>query len=391
MKIGIIGSGNAAIISAIMSIHTCRRFHLKDPRITVFYDPNIPIEIVGQGTTLDVSDAIYNILEVDERPSNPVGITGKVGFLYKNWVRDTDELLYKLGGSGMSYHYNPKLLREHFLKSNLAKFIERNVTPEEIESKFDLVFDCRGKSCNNWEEYEDLKSPVNCCLLGKNPNRDPSMIWTENIATPDGWCFRIPTLDGESYGYVFNKDITPIDDAKANFKEMFDLETLHVIEFKNYIRKKLYLSDKTVVNGNRYFFLEPLESTATPMYGRIATFAVEKLIQSSNTHSVGNESVEKMAYEFLEEVHEWILWHYYYGSNYKTKFWHNAQKLSLSHKYSTLFKSRVNFASKKTKQNSVNVCFPHGFAREFCFNDYFVWANANKKSPLNKWRFGEGL
>ena len=90
MKIGIIGSGNASIVSAIMSIHTCRHNHLDDPSITVFHDPNIPIEIVGQGTTLDVSDAIYNILNVDERPSNPVGITGKVGFLYRNWARDTD-------------------------------------------------------------------------------------------------------------------------------------------------------------------------------------------------------------------------------------------------------------------------------------------------------------
>lgn len=386
MKIGIIGSGNAAIISAIMSIHTCRYNHLEDPSITVFYDPNIPIEIVGQGTTLDVSDAIYNILEVDERPSNPVGITGKVGFLYRNWALDTKELLYKLGGSAMSYHYNPKLLREHFLKSNLATFIEKNVTPEEIEQDFDLVFDCRGKSCNNWEEYEDLKSPVNCCLLGKNSNRDASMIWTENIATPDGWCFRIPTLDGESYGYVFNKDITSIEDAKVNFKNIFGLDTLHVIEFKNYKRKKLYLSNKTVLNGNRYFFLEPLESTATPMYGKIATLAVERLIDNYRI-----DMVENLCDELLEEIHEWILWHYYYGSDYKTEFWYHAQKTSLSHKYSEMFKQRVDFARKRTKETSVNINFPEEIIREFAFTDYFVWANANKKSPLNKWRFGEGL
>jgi hypothetical protein len=386
MKIGIIGSGNAAIISAIMSIHSCRSFQIRDPKITVFYDPNIPTEIVGQGTTLNVSDAIHRILDVDERPSNPVGITGKVGFLYRNWARDTDELLYKLGGNGMSYHYNPKLLRDHFLKSNLATFIEKNVTPEEIQSKFDLVFDCRGKSCNNWEEYDYLKSPVNCCLLGRNTNRDPSMIWTENIATPDGWCFRIPTLDGESYGYVFNKDITSIEDAKSNFKKMFDLETFHVIEFKNYKRKKLYLNDKVVLNGNRYFFLEPLESTATPMYALIANFAVRRLILKRSI-----DFIEKTCHEFLEEVHEWILWHYYYGSDYKTKFWFEAQKTSLSHKYSDMFKKRINFTMKRNKRTSINVDFPEEIGREFAFNDYFIWANANKKSPFSKWGFGEGM
>lgn len=386
MNIGIIGSGNAAIISAIMSIYTCRSFHVEDPNITVFYDPTIPTEIVGQGTTLNVSDAIHRILEVDERPSNPVGITGKVGFLYRNWARDTDELLYKLGGSSMSYHYNPKLLREYFLKSNLATFIEKNVTPEEIESDFDLVFDCRGKSCNNWEEYDYLKSPVNCCLLGKTTHRDPSMIWTENIATPDGWCFKIPTLDGESYGYVFNKDITSIEDAKKNFKEMFDLETLHVIEFKNYKRKELYASRKTVLNGNRYFFLEPLESTATPLYAQIATFAIARLILKKPI-----KYTETVLNEYLEEVYEWILWHYYYGSDYKTKFWFEAQKISLSHKYSDMFKERVNFALKRNKKTSINANFSHDITREFAFNDYFVWANSNKKSPLTKWRFGEGM
>ena len=382
MKIGIIGSGNAAIISAIMAVYICRSDNLNDPEITVYHDPNIPIEIVGQGTTLDVSDAIYRILEVDERPSNPVGITGKVGFLYRNWARDTNELLYKLGGNGLSYHYNPKLLRDHFLKSNLATFIEKNVTPEEIEPDFDLVFDCRGKSCNNWEEYNYLKSPVNCCLLGKNNNRDASMIWTENIATEDGWCFRIPTLDGESYGYVFNKDITFIEDAKVNFKSMFGLDTLHVIDFKNYRRKKLYLSDKTVLNGNRYFFLEPLESTATPMYAQVATFAMKRLIDNTDINIV-----EKTCNEFLEEVHEWILWHYYYGSNYKTKFWYNAQKISLSHEYSEMFRYRVNFALKKNKKTSINAFFPNEISREFAFHDYFVWANANKKSPLSEGRF----
>ena len=386
MKIGIIGSGNAAIISAIISIHSCRYHKVEDPEITVYYDPNIPTEIVGQGTTLDVSDAIYNILNVDERPSNPVGITGKVGFLYRNWARDTDELLYKLGGSAMSYHYNPKLLREHFLKSNLATFIEKNTTPEEIESEFDLVFDCRGKSCNDWENYDYLKSPVNCCLLGRTTNRDASMIWTENIATLDGWCFRIPTLDGESYGYVFNRNITDIETAKENFKSMFGLETLHVIDFKNYKRKKLYASEKTILNGNRYFFLEPLESTATPLYARIANFGVERLIKKDCI-----EDVELICHEFLEEVHEWILWHYYYGSDYDTKFWREAQKLSLSHKYSNDFKARVNFAFKRNKKTSVNVDLPPSITREFQFNDYFVWADNNKKSPLSKWRFGEGM
>ena len=65
-KIAVIGSGNAGIISSLMSLNFLRYIaqdqdepRLKDIEVTVFHDPEIKREIVGQGTTLNVANALY--------------------------------------------------------------------------------------------------------------------------------------------------------------------------------------------------------------------------------------------------------------------------------------------------------------------------------------------
>ena len=378
MKIAVIGSGNSGIISTVMSIYNHRKNSVPDPNITVFHDPNIPTEIVGQGTTLEVSHAIHSVLKVDERLNNPVGITPKVGFFYKNWARRNKELLYKLGYNALAYHYDPKLLREHFLKSDLCSFIEKKCSPEDISNEFDLVFDCRGKSINDPKNYNKLLSPVNSCLLGKTHGQRGCEVWTENIATPDGWCFKIPLSTGYSYGYVFNNQITDIEEAKNNFKSMFDIDTLHHISFDNYLSKSLFYdeSKKIVLNGNRLFFLEPLESTATPMYGA-ATNTVMKIYYESGIFSVN--ALEDSLMSRLKEVHEWILWHYYYGSDYDTKFWRYAKDLSRSFEYSDKFLARVDYV-KNTYQDNVlynDYPFPEEITSEFAYCDYATWLSNN--------------
>lgn len=379
MKIAVIGSGNAGVISTIMSIYTHRYYNESDPEITVFHDPYTPTEIVGQGTTLDVSYAIHKILRVDEKFDNEVGITPKVGFLYRNWAKNNKELLYKLGNNSMSYHYDPKLLREHFLKSDLVTFVERNVTPEEIEPEFDLIFDCRGKTHNNWDDYDVLESPVNSCLLGRIEGNRAYEVWTENIATPDGWCFKIPLSNGHSYGYVYNSEITSIDEAKNNFKTLLGVDTKHEISFKNYLSKNLFYknSKKTILNGNRLFFLEPLESTATPMYG-VTTTSVMNMMYEPDPEFYVNKLMLK-----LKEVHEWILWHYYFGSHYDTKFWKYAKDLSRSYKYSDLFVERIKYVERTCDYDRYvdQLYFPEEISGEFAYTDYATWIfnNIDKK------------
>lgn len=379
-RFAVIGSGNAGAISAIMIkslLMTNMPNQDNEYEITVFHDPNTPREIVGQGTTLDVSYAIHKILNVDERIDNPVGITPKVGFFYKNWARKNNNLLYKLGENGMSYHYDPKLLREQFLKSNHFNFIEKNVSPEDISKDFDLIVDCRGKSCNNWEDYNILENPVNYCLIGRTHGSRAPEVYTENIATPDGWCFKIPLSDGHSYGYIFNDKITPIEEAEKNFKEMFKVDVKHKIPFKNYISKKLFHNyneqSMTILNGNRFFFLEPLESTATPMYGVTISRTIEDFYSGQTP-----KEIENTIFDLMNEVHEWIMWHYFYGSSYDTKFWNYAKEMSRSFHYSTKFIERIKFIKNYPPDKTFEYPqFPGELGGEFSEVDYAIWFHNN--------------
>lgn len=368
-KIAIIGSGNAGIISAIMIIFKYREHNLKDPRITVFHDSEIPTEIVGQGTTLNVSHAISKLI-CNEDLGNLAGITPKVGFYYRNWAKKNKNLLYKLGGNGLAYHYDPKRLRECFLKTNLTKFVEKNVSPEDIKDDFDIIIDCRGKSANNWEDYDEMVSPVNCALIGRTKEPRPPEVWTENIATPDGWTFKIPLEDGYSYGYVFNKDITDPEIAEKNFYEMFGVETLHKVPFKNYLTRKYFDNENnTLLNGNRIFFYEPLESTATPMYGNLIDDFFESALSGSNL------KVALYKYDIkVRQVHQWILWHYFYGSDYDTPFWKYAQELAQNYDYSSDFDECVEMVMECDWDHFVDhLEYPQDMVSEFSYTDYAIW------------------
>lgn len=370
-KIAVIGSGNAGIISALMIIFSYRYNGLSDPHITIFHDSKVPTEIVGQGTTINVSHAISRLIS-DEHLGNLAGITPKVGFLYKDWAKKNKNLLYKLGGNAMSYHYDPAKLRECFLKTNLTKLVEKSVTPEEIKNDFDFIIDCRGKTVNNWEEYEEMVSPVNCCLIARTFGPRPPEVWTENIATKDGWTFKIPLEDGYSYGYVFNENITNSEVAESNFYEMFGVETLHKVPFRNYLSKKYFDEEnKTLLNGNRLFFYDPLESSATPMYGTLITdfFFNALSLKKNKIHQTLDNYDTK-----VREVHQWILWHYSYGSHYNTEFWRYAQDLAENYNYSKSFRNLVDTVKMCDWERFIGQhTFPNTMIYEFDFNDYAFW------------------
>ena len=75
---------------------------------------------------------------------------------------------------------------------------------------------------DNYDNYEELVNPINACILAEPNWSTAKNPWSRHVATPDGWTFVIPnTTKTLSYGYVYNKDITPLETAKTNFSELF--------------------------------------------------------------------------------------------------------------------------------------------------------------------------
>jgi hypothetical protein len=319
-KIAIIGSGNAACATALQLYETGSDIIDK---ITIYYDPSIPIEIVGQGTTLHFVSTIHTVLGINwYTDNNLIKATLKTGILYENWGKKTEKMFHPFPLNTTAIHFVPHLLSKVVLECGLFDVVETNIIDPEKEIDADYIFDCRGKNNRDPELYETLINPLNHVILAKIPEPDLKLNYTRAVATPNGWTFVIPNQDSVSYGYLFNDKITNTKDASDNFSEMFDVIPHTDFHFENYIAKSVFQGERTILNGNRLSFLEPLEASSVGYYAWI----VEEFLDYIR-NGVDKELINKNIREEMYRVQNFILWHYQYGSKYNTPFWDYAKSL----------------------------------------------------------------
>jgi hypothetical protein len=330
MKITILGRGNAGCLTALHYAYYARK--RKDISIELLYDPNIPPEKVGQATLLEPPQLLWAALGINWY-DNPINATPKFGILYENWGKKNDKVFHPFSLHSAGLQYNPAKLQDTILKSKYFKVIKKSIDNyDEIDS--DYIFDCRGRHITNWEDYTMLDNPLNAVLLGEGKSKDCDINWTRAVATPDGWTFVIPnTTNTTSYGYLYNDKITPIKKAAANFKKLFKLaeqgiylnEKVDNFKFKNYVAKQPILDNRIILNGNRLFFLEPLESTAIASYLNWARSTWDWIIDKKITPEV----ITNQFHNYVNQIQNFIMWHYIYGSKYNTPFWKAAKKLKI--------------------------------------------------------------
>ena len=230
----------------------------------------------------------------------------------------------------MAMHYSPYELQQHILKSELFTTVESDVLDiDNIDA--DYIFDCRGKP-DDYSNYEELINPNNSCLLGK-PNWDTTeALWSRHVATPDGWTFVIPTHSSSPsheccVGYCYNSNITKKEVAESNFLEMFDVCITNNLKFKNYIAKDLVSDNRVFLNGNRLFFLEPLESSSIQAYINTVRYAWTYIVDKQITIDQYSMAIS----DYIHKLERFILWHYRFGSRYDTPYWKYAKNLELNH------------------------------------------------------------
>ena len=330
MKITILGRGNAGCLTALhYGYHSRNR---KDISIELLYDSNIPPEKVGQATILEPPQLLWMALGINWY-DNPIQATPKFGILYENWGKKNDKVFHPFSFNAVGLHYNPAKFQETILKSKYFKIEEKHIDNyDQVDS--DFIFDCRGRHITNWDDYKMLTNPLNAVLLGEGKSKACDINWTRAVATPDGWTFVIPnTTKTTSYGYLYNDRITSIKKAAANFKKLFNLaeqgiylnEKVDNFKFKNYIAKKPIIDDRIILSGNRFFFLEPLESTAVEFYLKWARLTWDWIIEKKATP----ELITNKFHTYAMQTQNFILWHYKYGSKYDTPFWKAAGKLKI--------------------------------------------------------------
>lgn len=320
-KISIVGAGNAGCITALHYYYWGRN---ELDKITIYHDPTVPIERTGQGTAIRVAELIFNSLNIDFIENNPIKAIVKHGIMYENWGKRNVFHNFPLNYVGC--HYVPNLFSETILNSGLFEVIEKKIIDPEREIDADYIFDCRGKTQRGFKETsKKLINPLNSVLLARNLERDLTLTYTRCVATPNGWTFVIPNYDSVSYGYLFNKSITSSEEANKNFTEMFGVVSDLEISFENYIEESMWYGKRTILNGNRFSFLEPLEATSTGFYLDLARESWDHIF-NEKTKEDCNICIQKE----MKKIETFVLWHYQEGSKFDSSFWKYAKSLKFN-------------------------------------------------------------
>ena len=349
MKISVVGGGNAGCFTAL---HTGWFGREKDIEVELIYNPDIPCERVGQATLLRPPQLLWAATGFDWY-HNPIHATFKSGILYEGWGQVNDKVFHPFPANSIAMHYCPWEMQKGILESGHFKVTESNVLdPKSIDA--DYVFDCRGKP-DDYSDYEELINPINACILGKPNWKTAEAMWSRHVATPDGWTFVIPTHSSSPsndycVGYCYNKDITSKEDAEKNFLSMFDVEIKKSLEFKNYLAKNPISDDRIILNGNRLFFLEPLESSSTQTYLEW----VKYLFNAVFTKKDDFKSACRQMRRYIHELQNFVLWHYQCGSKYDTPFWDYAKSLTFEDK---MFTAMLHYSKETNKDDIIPVSY----------------------------------
>ena len=339
-KVSVVGGGNAGCITALYL-----SWYKKELEVELIYNPDVPCERVGQASVLDPPKLLWAATGFNWY-NNPIHATFKSGILYEGWGQYNEKLFHGFPAHSMAMHYCPWEMQKHVLNSGHFKVTEGDVDPKDVDA--DYVFDCRGKP-KDFSDYDDLINPTNAAILAK-PNWDTTKaFWSRHVATPDGWTFIIPThSESPSHdycvGYCYNSDISSKEDVESNLSSMFDVEIKKHLKFKNYLAKNPIVDDRIFLNGNRLFFLEPLESSSVQAYVECARFFVDYIITKK-------ESIEQAACsakQYIRQLQNFVLWHYQFGSKYDTPFWDYATKLSFKDK---TFDAMVEYCLQTSKRD----------------------------------------
>ena len=320
MKIAILGKGLAGVITAL-------HWKMLSPgtEVELYYDEEIPTEPVGSGSFPGLTDFLADTFVWSFTwQNNTFAATPKMGIMYENWGTKGD-WFHPFNFNTVGMHFDPHAFQDSMCNTGIFPVTQKHISSyNDIDA--DYIYDCTG-SPKDYTDYIELKNPLNKVILSNTPN--PEFVpWTRTVATPDGWCFVIHLKDRVQYGYLYNDTITTDEQAESNFKELFPVtKIVKKFPLRNYCAKNPVIDDgnrKIFLNGNKYFFIEPMEATSVAGYLKWTYKTMDVILDG-----VPMESALFDMQRSIKENSNFILYHYQFGSKYKTPFWDYAKTLTV--------------------------------------------------------------
>ena len=141
-----------------------------------------------------------------------------------------------------------------------------------------------------------------------------------------------------------------------------------VFPFEQYVSKSPILNDRVLLNGNKLFFLEPLEATAMSTYLQCTRFYYDYIF-----NNVKKETTNKLIKDYIIKIQDFILWHYSKGSIYQTPFWEHSKNLWENHEKEDIQKiiKIIKKMSYEDVSKSINLNFNYAQWKEWNFKIWF--------------------
>ena len=353
-KIAVVGRGTAGSLAAA----SVTRLHPdSDHELHHIYDSRIPVIGVGEGSWPSLVQELHKLTELPhEIIQQRLKGTRKYGVAFEGWGRRNRDFTHYFTPQQVSYayHLSADLMGEVLHESTRARHVDAkvlNITRTddgaqiEFEGRapehYDLVFDARGFPRElDPEQHIDISFiPTNTAVIrrcpaiieeeGDGPVRQHT--YTRAIARPHGWVFVIPLTAHTSYGYIFDRHTSSLDEVESDFDALLErdgvreFEKRAVLQFPNFVHREIF--DGAVARvGNAAAFMEPLEATAIVsaqlQIGMVLQIRLNRRIEHLDRDA---PVVNRFLINNMLRYGLFVGWHYSCGSNYDSEFWRRAR------------------------------------------------------------------
>lgn len=354
-KLAILGRGTAGVFAATHFLHWA-----KDCEVTLYHDPEIQPQAVGEGSTLVFPRALYENIKFPHEYLSQLDGTFKSG-IYKTGWGDGHEFTHRFPPPHVGYHFNAVKF-QNFVLSHIKdriNIVEANITANDVDA--DFVMDCSGKP-SNYDDFVLTESiPVNSVYVTQCFWEYPRFHHTLTIARPYGWVFGIPLQNRCSIGYMYNNSINTLEEVKEDVKQVFKdynltpSDTTNSFSFKNYFKKQ-NITGRVAYGGNSSFFLEPLEATSIGFMDQIQRVTYDCWFNNRPVDWCNQYYTDS-----VKEIENVIMLHYLSGSVFDTEFWKFAKdrgestisKAKKSNRFNEFVRNSRLFTDSQISKNKV--------------------------------------
>ena len=353
-RIAVVGRGTAGSLAAAS---VTRHLPDGDHELHHIYDSRIPVIGVGEGSWPSLVQELQQLTNLPhETVQRRLKGTRKYGVAFEGWGRRNRDFTHFFSPQQVSYayHLSADLMADLLHEGTRARHIDARVlditrveggAQVEFEGlapeRYDLVFDARGfpRELQPDRHIDISFIPTNTAVIRRCPaiieeERDGPVVrhtYTRAVARPHGWIFVIPLTVHTSFGYIFNRDLTSVDEVESDFDAFLEadgvseFEQRAVIRFPNFVHRRIY--DGAVARvGNAAAFMEPLEATAI-VSAQLQIGMVLHVRINRPAENLENDApvVNRFLVRNMLCYGLFVGWHYSCGSRYDSRFWRHAR------------------------------------------------------------------